>query len=254
VSSNWEPQKYLAHQLQEDYQLLKNLQDNRRYEDDELRKGKLDKQIREVGQRIDNLEKRLTDQGLFAEKIPPNREASQGNFVGLPPTQLSSQDTSASNKQAVNVFISYASKDESLRQRFEEICLSSLEQEGVISFWHQGKMRAGTNKIVEINRKLASCHLFLPLITPGYVYSYNRKLEDIFRQASVAEQLMRSGKTRIIPVLLQQIWSWKKLLFGELQSLPRNAKFADSGAWRNRNHAFNTISEELESDIQEFNG
>ena len=72
--------------------------------------------------------------------------------------------------KAVEVFYSYAHKDEKLRNALVEH-LSTLRRQGYISEWHDRQIVAGTDWAQEIDTHLHSASLILLLISPSFIAS-----------------------------------------------------------------------------------
>jgi TIR domain len=72
--------------------------------------------------------------------------------------------------KAVEVFYSYAHKDEKLRNALMEH-LSTLRQQGYISEWYDRQIVAGTDWAQEIDAHLTSASLILLLISPSFITS-----------------------------------------------------------------------------------
>ncbi|MEH2459633.1 toll/interleukin-1 receptor domain-containing protein [Nostoc sp.] len=151
------------------------------------------------------------------------------------------------------VFLSYSPRNKKLRVDLEE-SLNTLEKQGVISIWHDEKIRAGNNRNIEINKNLNSACIILLLITRHFLNSeYHRNFE--IKQAM---EKQNAGKAHVIPVLLSPIAGWQSIRFGDLQLgdlqyLPKNGKFiTDSRFWKNQNEAFVQIAEEFAEAVQQI--
>ena len=66
--------------------------------------------------------------------------------------------------QALEVFFSYAHKDEELRNELVKH-LSPLQHQGVIAAWHDLKITAGTEWAGAIDAHLQSAHIILLLVS-----------------------------------------------------------------------------------------
>lgn len=242
--------QYLENELEKDNELLGEVEGHLRFEDDPIRKGRLKMQIEEINQRIaerlealNALEKRSEEAFASGRKAQTIYESFSSTSPQIPHLEIKP----ILSNQPIKVFVSFASKDDSLRKKFEETCLSSLKQEGTISVWHKGMIRPGESRKISIEEQLNSCQLFLPLISPDYVYFYNQKVEEIYQEVNKAHQ----RNVRIIPVLLKETSSLRCLRFGEIQHLPKNGRAVDS-RWKNQNQALCAIAKELEREIHEI--
>ncbi|MBW4448647.1 MAG: CHAT domain-containing protein [Spirirestis rafaelensis WJT71-NPBG6] len=154
---------------------------------------------------------------------------------------------------STKVFLSYSPKDEKLRIELEN-SLSILEGEGVISIWHDGKIRAGRNRNLEINKNLNSARIILLLISRHFIASLHRSNFEVKQ----AIERQSAGEAHVIPVLLSPVAGWQSIKFndfqlGNLQYLPRNGKFVtDSRFWKNQNEAFVKIAEEFAEAVEQI--
>jgi TIR domain len=72
--------------------------------------------------------------------------------------------------QPIELFYSYAHRDERLRKRLETH-LSALRQQGVITEWHDRKIVAGTDWKQSIDAHLMTAAVVLLLISPDFLAS-----------------------------------------------------------------------------------
>ncbi len=248
--SHREHKRYLENELKKDFELLTKMQNSLRYEDHPIRKGQLEGQIEGIKRRIDGLSKELDALEKQSEEALASGRKAQTiceSFSSTSPQVPYLETKPISSNQTIKVFVSFASKDDGLRKKFEETCLSNLKQEGTISVWHKEMIRPGEIRKTRIEEQLNSCQLFLPLISPDYIHFYNQGIEEIYQEVSRVHQ----RNVRIIPILLKQTSSLRSLKFGEIQHLPKNGKAVVS-SWKNQNQALCTIAEELEAEIQEM--
>lgn len=155
--------------------------------------------------------------------------------------------------QESKVFLSYSPKDEKLRVELEN-SLSILEGQGVISIWHEKKIRLGNNRNIEINKNLNSARIILLLISRHFL---NSKYHLNFEVKQAMER-QKAGQAYVIPILISPVASWQSIKFsdfelGDLQYLPRNGKFiTDSRFWKNQNEAFVQIAEEFTEAVEQI--
>ena len=151
------------------------------------------------------------------------------------------------------VFLSYSPKDEKLRVELEN-SLSILEGQGVISIWHEKKIRLGNNRNIEINKNLNSARIILLLISRHFLNS-KYHLNSEVKQAM---ERQKAGQAYVIPILISPVAGWQSITvgdfqLGDLQYLPRNGKFiTDSRFWKNQNEAFVQIAEEFAEAVQQI--
>ncbi len=70
----------------------------------------------------------------------------------------------------IEVFCSYAEKDEVLREQLEKH-LSLMKLQGLISLWYDRKLTAGTEKLPVIEEHLNNARIILLLISPDFMAS-----------------------------------------------------------------------------------
>src|SRR6266699_2004268 len=136
----------------------------------------------------------------------------------------------AMDSNSVEIFYSYASEDERLRNRLEKH-LSILMQQEFISDWYNRKISAGKEWSTEVNAHLNTAGLILLLISPDflasdYCYSIEMKL---------ALERHKQGKAIVIPIILRPV-VWGNAPFASLQALPKN--HIPITKWPNRDEAF----------------
>ena len=120
--------------------------------------------------------------------------------------------------QAVEVFYSYAHKDEKLRNALVEH-LSTLRRQGYISEWHDRHILAGTDWAQEIDAHLNSASLILLLISPSFIasdYCYGIEMQR-------ALERHHARQARVIPVILRPT-DLSGTPFAALQFLPTDGK------------------------------
>jgi WD40 repeat protein len=114
----------------------------------------------------------------------------------------------------IEVFISYSSKDQKLRQELE-IHLSNLKRQGTIVAWHDRKIEAGEEWETQIKSHLESARIILLLISPDFMasdYCYDLEMRR-------AIQRHQNGSAQVIPILLRPT-DWIETPFSGLQVLP----------------------------------
>ncbi len=192
---------------------------------------------------------------LTPKLLIKNQSGTEGANTTAPFSAFSNHDLSSApvKKLSKEVFLSCSPKDEKQRLELEK-SLSFMEGEGVIRIWHEGKIRAGKNRNIEINKNLNSSRIILLLITRNFIASeYHRNFE-----VKQAMERQNAGKAHVIPVLLSPVAGWQSIRFGDvqlgdLQYLPRNGKFVtDSRFWKNQNEAFVKIAEEFAEAVEQI--
>lgn len=240
--------QHLEEQLCEDFKLLKQLEDKRRFEDDPRQISKWDAAIKEIKQKIRNRESEL------------NSLKVDSSIVYSPPELLKkSHETSSSPKElprvinklmyvqptkAIEVFFSYAQEDEKLRDKLEEH-LSLLKREGVITGWHNRKIEAGKEWNNEIDIHLNTAGIILLLVSSAFIASNYCWDVEVTR----AMERHEAHQARVIPVIIDSV-DWRSAPFGRLQPLPNGGKPVKK--WGNRNEAFLSVAQGIRTVVKEL--
>ena len=149
-------------------------------------------------------------------------------------------------KRTIEVFYSYAHKDEKLRNKLETQ-LSLLKQQGHITNWHDRKISAGQEWANEIDERLNTADIILLLISPDFLaseYCYGIEMEH-------ALERHERGEARVIPVILRKVY-WQGASFGKLQALPTDARPVMSSSWHNQDEAFFNVAEGIRKVVEEI--
>lgn len=149
-------------------------------------------------------------------------------------------------KGSIEVFYSYAHKDEKLRNKLETQ-LSLLKQQGHITNWHDRKIGAGKEWANEIDEHLNTADIILLLISPDFLasdYCYDIEMERALERHN-------RGEARVIPIILRWV-RWQETPLGKLQALPTDAKPVMSSGWHNQDEAFFNIAEGIRKIVEEI--
>ncbi len=144
----------------------------------------------------------------------------------------------------LNVFYSYAHKDEKLRDELGKH-LYPLKRQGLIIDWYDRDISAGKEWEQEIDTHLNTSHIILLLISPDFIasdYCYGIEMKR-------ALERHETGDARVIPILLQSV-DWQGTPFRKLQMLPRNAKAVTR--WPNRADAFTEVARGIRETIKDL--
>ncbi len=147
-------------------------------------------------------------------------------------------------EEKVKIFISYAYKDEHLRQHLEQH-LSALQRQGIINIWHNRQISAGKEWNLAIDAHLNTAKIILLLVSPDFIasdYCYSIEME-------CAMERHERNEARVIPVILRPV-HWQEAPFGKLQALPEDTIPVTS--WRNLDEAFFCVTEGIRKAIQEL--
>jgi formylglycine-generating enzyme required for sulfatase activity len=145
------------------------------------------------------------------------------------------------SQSAIEIFFSYARKDELLRDELAKH-LKPLRQQGIITNWHDREIPPGAEWQNEIDRHLESAQIILLLISADFLasdYCYSFELKR-------ALERHESQEACVIPVILRSC-DWKNTRFGKLQVLPTDGKPIKS--WSDLDEAFTDVVNGLRRSI-----
>jgi len=128
----------------------------------------------------------------------------------------------------LNVFVSYAHRDERLREEVEKH-LSPLRRSRVIATWCDHRIAPGAEIDQEIADSLTTSDLVLLLVSPDFMnsdYCYLREMNCALRRHG-------AGRARVIPIILRPV-DWNRTPIGKLLALPRDGKPVTSWSKRMR--------------------
>src|SRR5690242_17951807 len=145
--------------------------------------------------------------------------------------------------EPLELFYSYAHKDENLREKLEKH-LASLVQENLILPWNARDISAGGVWAKEIDTHLQAARIILLLVSSDFLasgYCYGVEVQEAMRRHE-------AGEVRVIPIILRPC-DWQTAPFGKLQALPKNGKPVTG---QNRDNAYTEIVKELRRVIDEL--
>src|SRR5262249_34668023 len=114
----------------------------------------------------------------------------------------------------LKVFVSYAHADEVHRKRLATH-LSALEDEGLITIWHDRKITGGREWAGAIDDALHSADIVLLLISADFLVS------DYCNDVELTEAIRRhnAAQARVVPVILRSC-DWEHSRFARFNVLP----------------------------------
>src|SRR5438552_2778262 len=146
--------------------------------------------------------------------------------------------------KALKIFYAYAHQDKELRDTLEKH-LSVLQRQEIITGWHDGEIRAGSERDVQLKKHLTLSDIILLLISADFIasdYCYCLEMKQ-------ALERHERGEAYIIPILLRPTYI-RGLPFALLQFLPRDGK--PIVGWSDEDDAFAEIAEDIENFITEI--
>ncbi len=144
--------------------------------------------------------------------------------------------------EAVDLFISYARADESLRAELETH-LALLKRQGVIRPWHQREVVPGDEWQEQVDDRLEAADVILLLVSASFLAS------DDFGDVETALECHRRGDARVIPIIVRPC-DWQTSRFARLQALPRDGRAVTT--WANRDEAWLDVVVGLRAAIAAF--
>lgn len=148
------------------------------------------------------------------------------------------------NLPPVPVFISYAHKDERLKNKLLTH-LSTLKKLGIISEWNDRDITAGDDWADQIDKNLKNAKIVLLLISSDFIqsdYCYSIEMKYALRRN-------KAGRCVVVPVFLRPC-HWKGLLFGKIQGLPSDAEPVTGKGWKNQDYAFTEVAEGIQKTVE----
>src|SRR5258708_28318430 len=97
---------------------------------------------------------------------------------------------------SIEIFFSYAHKDEKLREELEKQ-LSLLKWQGLVTSWHDRRIVAGQEWADEIDAQLNSARIILLLVSPDFIasdYCYGVEVKR-------AMERHEAGEALVIPII-----------------------------------------------------
>ncbi len=146
--------------------------------------------------------------------------------------------------KGVEVFYSYAHKDEKLRDELAKR-LNSLQRQGLITQWYDRQIGAGTEWAHVIDTHLNTASVILLLVSPDFInsnYCYDIEMRRAMERHDANE-------ARVIPIILRSS-EWQNASFAKLQALPTEGKPITT--WDNQDEAFFDVVRGIRKAIEEW--
>src|SRR6266516_311595 len=146
--------------------------------------------------------------------------------------------------ERIEIFVSYAHKDEKLRQGLEKQ-LKALQRRRLIDVWYDREIGAGAEWEREIDRHLSTAQIILLLISPDFMdsdYCYSIEMKQAIEQH-------KRGEACVIPIILRPT-DWQIPPLDKLQALPKDAKPVTM--WQNRDAGFLNVAQGLRKVVEEL--
>ena len=144
---------------------------------------------------------------------------------------------------ALNVFISFSHKDDSLREEFETH-LALLKRQERIDAWSDRRITPGDEWAGKIDDNLEKADIVLLLVSPAFLAS------DYCFDVEMNRAMDRheSGEARVIPIILRPLpKAWKTTRFHKLQGLPTDTRAVTN--WPSRDAAFVDVANGIDKAV-----
>jgi TIR domain len=148
------------------------------------------------------------------------------------------------SKQPISIYLSYAQKDEALKQEFEDY-LVIMQQNGLISGWVERRIQPGTDWSQIIDPRLLAADLVLLLVSPSLLasgYCSGAEAREAFDRS-------KNDKTGIIPIMLHHV-NMARYPLERIVSAPMNGRPVSS--WSDRSEAWKQIERDIRASIEYF--
>ena len=158
--------------------------------------------------------------------------------------QKKGRGTVLTRARCVSVFLSYAHRDERLREELEKH-LSALRRSAIIASWHDRKICPGAELDCEVDQHLKSSDLVLLLISPDFInsdYCYRREMRAALKRHA-------KGQARVIPIILRPV-DWIRTPIGKLLALPRDGRPVTT--WHRRDEALLDVAKGVRRAAEEM--
>ncbi len=145
-------------------------------------------------------------------------------------------------RKAISVFVSYAHKDETLREELETQ-LKLLQHTGMLDAWNDRRIRPGENWENQIDDNLQRADVVLLLISADFMAS-----DYCLKEMEIALQRQRSGSVAVVPIIVRHC-NWRHLPVSVNQALPKNGNAIESAGYGKgeRDAAWATVEEGIRS-------
>ncbi|MCC6552766.1 MAG: tetratricopeptide repeat protein [Polyangiaceae bacterium] len=150
----------------------------------------------------------------------------------------------ASAKSPIDVFFSYAPRDEDLRPRLETH-LDALKRQGVIRSYSGVQLGGGRERRETVAEGLREARIILLLVSSDFLHGeawYTPEIRDAIARHE-------AGECRVIPVILRPC-AWEKTPLARLAPLPGRARPVTS--YLNQSEAFTEIAKGIRGAVREI--
>lgn len=187
-----------------------------------------------------------SDQKPHAQRNAAPARMGEGKAVPFAVPSATSATVQVPQTGVMNIFFSYARKDERARAELEKQ-LAMLRRHNKIAFLYSPSIVGGQDVEAETARLMNQSQIILLLISPEYVAS------DVYdTEVTMACSLYEAGLVRVIPILLRQTSDWEMDFFGKLQPLPKDKRPIYSRSSQDHDSAFYTVAEGIKEVVKQL--
>ena len=141
--------------------------------------------------------------------------------------------------EPIRIFISYAHKDETFRQKLE-VRLKSIGRVVSIEYWSDPKILAGARFEDDIFKQLETADVVILLISPDFMASdYCFSIE----MGKALKKYEETGRGVPVPIVVRPEPTWTHHKIGQHQALPKHATAISK--WNDEDDAWESVSEGL---------
>jgi hypothetical protein len=144
---------------------------------------------------------------------------------------------------SVEIFCSYAPKDEALRQEFESH-VTVMRRQKLVQIWHDRQIVAGDDWSGAIDDHLNGADIVTLFVSADFLasdYCYEKELTRAMDREQRKEAL-------VVPIILRPC-DWSDAPFGRLQAIPTNARPVTK--WENRDEPWTDVALHLKITVKE---
>ena len=141
--------------------------------------------------------------------------------------------------EPLKVFITYSHEDTGSKDKLRQ-CLNVMEQQGMITIWHDNEILPGDKWYEDISKNLADSDILLYLVSASSLASknYNKELGEAL-----------SGEIRVIPIILEDC-DWQNHQLSNVQALPDKGKPINK--WQPESKGWQNVAEGLRKVVAEI--
>ncbi len=133
----------------------------------------------------------------------------------------------------IDIFFSYAHKDEELRDQLAAH-LDALRQSGMIRDWHDRRLKPGDDWEHELDSQIEKAHVILLLVSVDFAAS--KYCVEVEMKRALERHAL--GAAHVIPVILRAC-RWQNMPLAKLQVLPKDG--VPIMSWNNRDEAWMSV-------------